>query len=68
VPDDGLCELKHVALYKATLKCCVGWYISVVCTSKKKKNTHTMGRYHNKTDLMIIFKSFTTDPKKSSKW
>jgi len=35
VPDDGLCELKHVALYEATLKCCVRWYISLVCTITK---------------------------------
>jgi hypothetical protein len=26
VPDDGSCETKHVALYRAILKC-VGWHI-----------------------------------------
>jgi hypothetical protein len=67
VPDDGLCELKHVAQYKATLKCCVGRYISLVCTIKKHTHTHN-GMYHSKTDLIMIFKSFIKDQKKSSKW
>ena len=32
MPDDGLCELKYVADCHMTLKCCVGWCISLVCS------------------------------------
>jgi len=31
VPDDGSCELKHVAVCRMTSKCFVGWCVSFVC-------------------------------------
>jgi hypothetical protein len=35
MPDDGSCELKHVAQCYVTLNCCGGWCISVVCDIEK---------------------------------
>ena len=32
VPDGGWCNLKYVAHCHMTLKCCTGWYISLVCS------------------------------------
>jgi hypothetical protein len=35
MPDDGSCEMKHVALCDMAFKCCVGRCISFVCDIEK---------------------------------
>jgi len=35
MPDNGSCELKHVAQCYVTLQYCVGWRISGVCGIEK---------------------------------
>jgi len=49
VPDDGSCKLKYVAEYYVTLKCYVGWSISVVCDIGK-----CSGIYQNKTCWIFV--------------
>ena len=43
MPDNRLCELKHVTPYCVTLKCCVKQCISIVCDTEKHN-----GVYQNK--------------------
>lgn len=40
MPDDGSCELKHVALCYMTLKRCVVRCISVVCDIEKQNGMY----------------------------
>ena len=52
MPDDGSCKLKHVAQYYMTLKCCVGWRISVVCDVEQHSQI-----YQNKTHQFTLYHS-----------
>jgi hypothetical protein len=47
VPDDGSCELKHIAQYYVTLKCRVGQCILVLCDTEKHDEI-----YQNKINTM----------------
>jgi hypothetical protein len=49
VPDDGSCELRHVAQYYVTLKCRVGRFTSVVGDVEKHN-----GIYQIKKDPCVV--------------
>ena len=48
MPDDGSCEMKHVARWCVTSECCVGHCMSIVCDIEK----HEM--YQNKTYFLMF--------------
>ena len=52
VPEEGSCELKHVAQCHVTLQCCAGRRISVVCDTQEHN-----GIYQNKKVVSNIFQA-----------
>jgi hypothetical protein len=47
MPDDGSCELEHLAQCYVTLKCCVGHHFLFVCDRGKHNGMHQIKIAHS---------------------